>query len=101
MSTRAEAAQDIRNAAPAIDSPLLDVLPQHAGANDDAVQSLDFALASDVAAALHDRDGARLGLPAQEVRISSMLGRGEQDCCREKSRELLHGSQGRSGDVLS
>ena len=64
MSTRAEATLDIRSATPAIDSPLLDVLPQHAGTNDGAVQPLAFALPADVAAALHDRDRARHALVA-------------------------------------
>jgi len=78
MSTRAEATQDIRGATPAIDAPMLDVLPQHAGADDGAVRSLAFALPSDVADALRDRDGARRTLLAALSCVDAWLsGAGE------------------------
>jgi len=74
MSTRAEATQgDIRNEAPAIDSPLLDVLPQHAAAVDGAAQSLAFALSSDVAAALHAHDDVRDTLVAALASVDAWL----------------------------
>src|SRR5687768_12507807 len=73
MGTRAEGTRDtIRNAAPAVDSPLLDVLPQHAAIDDGAARSLAFALPSDVAAALQ-RDGARDLLVAALVSVEAWL----------------------------
>ncbi|WP_426282008.1 amino acid adenylation domain-containing protein [Lysobacter soli] len=74
MGTRAVAArEDTGNPMPAIDSPLLDVLPQHSAAGDDAAQSLAFALPSDVAAALHSDDRARDVLVAALVSVESWL----------------------------
>ncbi|BDU16073.1 polyketide synthase [Lysobacter auxotrophicus] len=74
MSTRAAATQDddFRGATPAIDSPLLDVLPQPAGNADGAVGSLAFALPPDVALALH-HDDARNALTAALVAVDAWL----------------------------
>ncbi|WP_242524970.1 polyketide synthase [Lysobacter changpingensis] len=75
MGTRAEAAQDIRGATPAIDSPLLDVLPQHAGATDGATQPLVLTLPDDVAGASRD---ARTMLVAALASVDAWLsGAGE------------------------
>ena len=75
MSTRAAATQDdsTPKAAPAIDSPLLDVLPQHPGTAGDVAQSLAFALPADVAVALHDDDVARRALVAALASVDGWL----------------------------
>jgi len=69
MSTRAEATQAIGS----IDSPLLDVLPQHAAGADGVAQSLAFALPPDVAAALHAHDHARDTLVAALASVDGWL----------------------------
>ncbi|MDR0182533.1 polyketide synthase [Lysobacter arvi] len=73
MGTRAVATSNTSGTMPAIESPLLDVLPQHAGATDEATRALAFALPADVAAALRIEDGARDALVAALASVEAWL----------------------------